>query len=123
MTVNDSILTSIKKLLGIDEGYNAFDTDIIIHINSVFMHLNQLGVGPEQPFSITGDSETWADFLGDKVTEFEAVKTFIYIKVRLIFDPPTNSFVVDAYDKTAKEYEWRLIVQAERGLKLDEVNL
>ena len=123
MTVNDSILTSIKKLLGIDEGYNAFDTDIIIHINSVLMHLNQLGVGPEQPFSITGDSETWADFLGDKVTEFEAVKTFIYIKVRLIFDPPTNSFVVDAYDKTAKEYEWRLIVQAERGLKLDEVNL
>ena len=123
MTVNDSILTSIKKLLGIDEGYNAFDTDIIIHITSVLMHLNQLGVGPEQPFSITGDSETWADFLGDKVTEFEAVKTFIYIKVRLIFDPPTNSFVVDAYDKTAKEYEWRLIVQAERGLKLDEVNL
>lgn len=123
MTVNDSILTSIKKLLGIDEGYDAFDTDIIIHINSVLMHLNQLGVGPDQPFSITGDSETWADFLGDKVTEFEAVKTFIYIKVRLIFDPPTNSFVVDAYDKTAKEYEWRLIVQAERGLKLDEVNL
>lgn len=111
----DSILESIKKLLGIDSEYTVFDTDIIIHINSAFMILNQLGVGPKEVFEITGKDETWDSFLGDRLIDLSAVKSYIYLKVRSMFDPPTNSFAVDAMDRQIKEYEWRLNVQAEKG--------
>lgn len=108
----ESILTSIKKLLGIAEDYEHFDNDIIIHINSVFMTLNQLGIGPEKPAMITSSLDTWNSVLGDTVN-IQAVKTYIYLKVRMIFDPPTSSFVLEAMNRQANELEWRLNVQAE----------
>lgn len=107
-----SILNDIKHLLGIEPDYNVFDSDIIIHINSVFMTLHQLGVGPEKPFHITGDSETWGQFTRGRL-DIMAVKTYIYLKVRLIFDPPTNSFTITALENQAKEFEWRLMAQRE----------
>ena len=108
----DSILTTIKKLLGIEADYHQFDNDIIVHINSVLMTLNQLGVGPENPASISSELDTWEKTLGE-LKNLEAVKTYIYIKVRIIFDPPTSSFVLDALNKQANELEWRLNVQTE----------
>ena len=108
----ESILTSIKKLLGIAEDYTAFDTDIMIHINSVFMILTQLGVGPANGFRITGAYETWEEFVSDGIVA-DAVKTYVYLKVRLLFDPPTSSAVMDAINRSISEYEWRLNVAAE----------
>lgn len=109
----DSILTSIKKLLGITEEYKQFDPDIIIHINSVFLTLKQLGVGPEKVFAITGEYETWDQFLPEDNPNFEAVKSYMYIKVKLLFDPPMSSAVIEAMNQMVKEYEWRLNVEAE----------
>ena len=109
----DSILTSIKKLLGITAEYNQFDPDLIIHINSVFLILKQLGIGPEQGFSISGEYETWDQFLPEGSENFEAVKSYMYIKVKLLFDPPTSSAVMEAMNRIASEYEWRLNVEAE----------
>ena len=103
----DSILTSIKKLLGITEEYEHFDMDLIIHINSVFMILKQLGVGPEEGFSITGKTETWNDYLSDP-SKIELVKSYIYLKVKLIFDPPLGSAVMEAINRQISEFEWRL---------------
>ena len=108
----NSILTSIKKMLGIEAEITQFDTDIIININSVFMILTQLGLGPAEGFIITDDTAEWDDFLGDVVTQ-EAVKTYVYLKVRLIFDPPTSGFVLDSTERMIKEFEWRLNSQAE----------
>lgn len=107
--MDESILNSIKKLLGPDSSYEVFDPDIILHINSVFATLNQLGLGPAEGFEITGPDETWADFIGD-VKYLNSVKTYIYIKVRLLFDPPSSSFVLTNLQKTAEELEWRLNV-------------
>lgn len=110
--MGDSILTTIKKLLGIAEEYSHFDVDIIIHINSALMTLRQIGVGPETGYTITGDGETWSDFLSED-TSLEAVKTYIYLKVRMMFDPPTISSVMEAMQRQANEYEWRLNVEVE----------
>lgn len=104
--MQESILTSIKKLLGITEEYAHFDTDIIMHINSVFMILMQLGIGPAEGFSITGDSEVWSDFLSD-ATWFESVKSYVYLKVKLIFDPPQSGTLLNAMEKQVSEFEWR----------------
>lgn len=112
--LQESILNSIKKMLGLDASYTAFDTDIIIHINSVFMILNQLGVGPEEPFTIISEDEIWADFL-DTNKYLELVKSYMYLKVRLIFDPPTTGVLHEAMERQVKEFEWRLNVQAEGG--------
>ena len=109
----DSILTSIKKLLGITAEYKQFDPDLIIHINSVFLILKQLGIGPEQGFSISGEYETWDQFLPEGSTNLEAVKSYMHIKVKLLFDPPTSSAVMEAMNRIASEYEWRLNVEAE----------
>ena len=109
----DSILTSIKKLLGITAEYKQFDPDLIIHINSVFLILKQLGIGPEQGFSISGEYETWDQFLPEGSTNFEAVKSYMHIKVKLLFDPPTSSAVMEAMNRMASEYEWRLNIEAE----------
>ena len=109
--MENSILTSIKKLLGIAEEYTHFDTDIMIHINSVIMILNQLGVGPATGFKITGDSELWNDLVTEE--ELEAVKTYIYLKVKMIFDPPQSGAVMEAYKQQISELEWRLNVKAE----------
>lgn len=112
----DSILTSIKKLLGITEEYTQFDQDIIIHINSVLMILRQLGVGPEDGFSIKDKSNTWSEFIPATDGKFESVKTYVYLKVRMVFDPPTSSIVAEAMNKTISELEWRLNVSAESAL-------
>lgn len=115
----DSILVTTKKLLGLDVDYHDFDVDIIVSINSVLMALNQMGVGVEG-FTVTGDSETWIDFIGS-AKNLEAVKTYVYLKVRLIFDPPTSSAVLEAYNNQAKEYEWRLYVQKENETYLAQM--
>ena len=111
--MNDSILNDIKKLLGIMESYEHFDADIIIHINTAFSTLTQLGVGPSEGFSITNKTETWADFIGDDYLKFQSVKTYIYLKVRMIFDPPSNSSATEAIKSTISELEWRLNINAE----------
>ena len=109
----DSILTSIKKLLGITEEYEQFDPDIVMHINAVFMILNQLGVGPEEGFSIEDKSTKWNEFLTDSIL-LGAVKPYMYAKVRLNFDPPSNSSIKEALVATVSELEWRLNSAAER---------
>lgn len=111
--MNESILTSIKKMLGITEEYTHFDQDIIIHINTVLMILHQLGVGPEEGFSITDSYETWSDFLVDN-KNIEAVKTYIYLKVKLLFDPPLSSAVTESINKSINELEWRLNVAVDK---------
>ena len=108
----ESILTSIKKLLGITEEYDQFDPDIIMHINSVFMILTQLGVGPAEGFSIEDDTAVWTDFIQD-VKKLESVKTYIYLKVKLLFDPPLSSAVIESMNRLINELEWRLNVAAE----------
>lgn len=110
--MNDSILTSIKKLLGITEEYEHFDQDIIIHINSVFMILNQLGVGPSNGFSITDKTAVWSDFISEGAN-LESVKSYIYLKVRLLFDPPTTSAVMESMNRMISELEFRLNVSVE----------
>jgi hypothetical protein len=106
----ESILDTIKTMLGIPSTDVAFDTDILIHINSAFMSLNQLGVGPEIVYSIEDKTPTWVDFLTDSVM-YSAVKTYIYLKVRLAFDPPGTSFLLEAIQRQITELEWRLNVQ------------
>lgn len=103
----ESILTSIKKMLGITEEYEHFDTDLIMHINSVFMILKQLGVGPDEGFSITGKDEGWADFMPENA-RLELVKSYVYLKVKLLFDPPLGSAVVEVMNRQISEFEWRL---------------
>lgn len=105
----ESILTSVKKLLGIAEEYTQFDADIIMHINTVFMTLCQMGVGPSTPFQITGSSELWNNF-SDDVETMNAVKTYVYMKVRLIFDPPQSGTLMESLKQLIDEYEWRLNV-------------
>ena len=110
----DSILVSIKKMLGISEDVKIFDADIIIHINSVFMILNQLGVGPSKGFSITDATSTWSEFIPNE-SSIEAVKSYVYLKVRLLFDPPTSSAAIESYNKMIAEFEWRINVMVETG--------
>ncbi len=105
----DSILTSIKKLLGLSEDYEQFDADIIMHINTVFMNLTQLGVGPASGFYIESVDETWDEFVNtDKNMQLNAVKTYVYLKVKLLFDPPLSSAVIESINRTISELEWRL---------------
>ena len=108
-----SILTTVKKMLGLDSDYEAFDVDIIIGINSALMTLTQVGVGPKRGFIVQDATDTWEDFLGDR-EDLEAIKTYVYLKTKLIFDPPTNSFTIDAMERQAEEYLWRININAER---------
>lgn len=116
--MSDSILTSTKKILGIDVAYLAFDLDIITHINSVFSTLTQLGVGPEEGFMIADAEAEWVDFLGADL-ELNAVKTYVYLRVRLLFDPPTTSYLIAAFEKQVEELTWRLNVKREATLWTD----
>ena len=102
-----SILTSIKKLLGVAEDYAEFDEDIMTHINSVFLNLTQLGVGPEEGFMIEDNTAEWADFINDSI-QLQAVKTYVYLKVKLLFDPPLSSSVTESINRMIAELEWRL---------------
>lgn len=103
----ESILISIKKLLGITEEYTHFDNDLIMHINSVFMILHQMGVGPEEGFFIEDDSATWADYLGDP-TQLQMVKSYIGLKVQQIFDPSASSVINECRKQAITEFECRL---------------
>lgn len=106
----NSILTSIKKLLGISENCTDFDTDIIMHINTVLMVLNQLGVG-EDGFQIEDKEAVWNEFVDS--TKLAATKSYVHLKVKLLFDPPLNSAIIEAIKESIKELEWRLNVKAE----------
>ena len=108
--MEESILLTIKDMLGIEETYDGFDGEISVVINSAIMSLHQIGVGPEDGFSITGETETWAD-LFDEVNNIEAVKSYIHLKTRLEWDPPATSFLLEAINRQIQELEWRLSVQ------------
>lgn len=110
--MNDSILDSVKKLLGIGNDYDVFDTDIIILINGVFMTLNQIGIGPEDGFSISDNTSTWSEFMTNP-KNIEAVKTYTWLQVKLAFDPPSSSSVIESINKTCNELIWRLNVQVD----------
>lgn len=110
----ESILISIKKLLGITADYNHFDADIIIHINSILSVLTQMGVGPSEGFSIQDEFAKWTDFIPN-TQNVELVKTYVHQRVRMIFDPPTNSSVIEAIQRSIAELEWRISVIADRG--------
>lgn len=112
MNVTDSVLTSIKKMLGILEEYEQFDSDLIMHINSTFSILNQLGVGPSKGFMIEDKNTAWSDFILDE-SKMMLVKSYMFLKVKLLFDPPLSSAVLECYKKQIDEYEWRLNVSAE----------
>ena len=109
----DSILVSIKKLLGIDASYTAFDVDVIVHINTAFAVLNQLGVGPANGFMIEGEAESWDDYITDN--NFSMLKTFVYLKVRLAFDPPTSTALIESMNNTLNELTWRLELEGQNG--------
>jgi hypothetical protein len=104
----ESILISIKKMLGLSEDYRQFDNDIIMHINTVFLNLTQLGVGPEAGFIIEDDSAYWSDFIDIENPQLHAVKTYMYLKVKLVFDPPLSSAVIESMKNQIAELEWRL---------------
>ena len=118
----DSILTSIKKLLGIAEDYEHFDQDLIIHINSVLSVLTQLGVGPSEGFSIEDENATWNDFIPED-KRLSSIRSYVYMKVKLLFDPPLSSSVMESMNRMISEFEWRLNIAAEpTQLNEEEVN-
>ena len=110
----EGILTSIKKLLGIEDEYTHFNPDIIIGINSALSILTQIGVGPSTGFSISDKTSTWSNFISD-LSKLELVKSYIHLKVRLLFDPPASSAVIDVINKQLAEFEWRLNIQVDPG--------
>lgn len=110
--MKDSILLSVKKMLGLTEEYDAFDLDIITHINSVFTILTQIGVGPSNGFMIEDKTAIWTNFIKD-MSIYQLVKSYMVLKVRLLFDPPMSSAVLECYKTQANEYEWRLKTMAE----------
>jgi len=110
-----SILNSTKKVLGLDASYTAFDHDIITFINSAFLILNDLGVGQEEGFMIEDEVAVWEDFLVP-LSDLNLVKTYVFLKVRMLFDPPTTSFLIEAMNDQIDEYEWRLNVRRENAL-------
>ena len=118
----ESILTSIKKLLGIMSDYTNFDDDIIIHINTAFAMLNQLGVGPKGGFMIVDENSAWEEYTTEN--NLNMVKTYIYLKVRLLFDPPTSSALIESINRTLSEIEWRIFLEGdpkpEEELPFDE---
>lgn len=110
--ITESILLSVKKMLGLDQDYDVFDPELTIYINSVFGTLHQLGVGPTTQFRISDDTSTWSEFTTNDV-EVEEVKTYVYLRVRLLFDPPSSSFVLSSFQEQIKELEWRLNVKSD----------
>lgn len=104
--MTESILDSTKKILGIEADYKAFDLDIMTHINSIFSILHQMGIGPEDGFRVDDESTVWSDFVDDD--RMNSIKTYVYLRVRLLFDPPTTSFHQTALKEQYQELEWRL---------------
>lgn len=118
--MDDSILYSIKKLLGLDKNYEYFDEDVIMNINLVFSTLKQIGVKSEVPLLIMSMNESWSDLFGDDAELNNIIKMYTYMKVRLLFDPPTSSFVLTALEQQIAEAEWRIHIQAEGGLDVSD---
>ena len=119
VTLNDSILDTIKQLMGITVDYEHFDSQLITHINSVLMILTQLGVGPPDGFIIHDRTDTWSEFLTtDK--NLELVKSYIHLKVKLLFDPPLSSVVTDCLTRMISEYEWRLNTEVEYNKEVSQ---
>jgi hypothetical protein len=116
--MEESILKSTKKVLGIAEEYSAFDLDIITHINSVFSTLTQLGVGPLNGFMIDDDRAEWHNFYGDD-PNYNAIKSYMFLRVRLLFDPPATSYTLAAVERQIQELEWRLNVYREGTMWVD----
>jgi hypothetical protein len=110
--MTDSILTSTKKILGLAEEYTVFDLDIMTHINSALMYVSQLGIGPAEGFSVEGPETTWEELLGNSQM-LNPVKSYVYLRVRLLFDPPNTSFLINALEDQLREMEWRLNVYRE----------
>lgn len=110
--MSTSILTSVKKNLGLEASYTAFDPDILMHINSALSILTQLGIGPENGFTVEDATTTWATIIGTDA-QLNSVKTLVYLRVRLLFDPPTTGYLVDAMNKQIEELTWRLSVYRE----------
>lgn len=108
----ESILTSIKNMLGITEEDDSFDAVLIMHINSAFMNLTQLGVGPPEGYSIEDKTNAWSEFVRD-TSKMSSVKSYIYLRVKLLFDPPMSAAVMESTNRQISEYEWRLNVEAE----------
>lgn len=114
--MSESILNSTKNLLGLSESDKSFDPMIINYINSALSTLTQLGVGPETGYSISGEDEEWAEFSSD-APSLGNIKIYVYVKVRLLFDPPTTSFAISALEKQAVELEWRINSMIDPGLR------
>lgn len=113
--MEQGILTSTKKILGLAAEYTAFDQDVITHINSAFAILHGLGVGPEDGFMIEDDCSEWTDFMSEIYT-LNMIRSYVYLKVRLLFDPPTTSYLIEAANNQAKEFEWRISTNREWAL-------
>lgn len=123
--IDESILSSVKKVLGIPSEYEHFDQDILLHINTVMAILYQLGVGPEQGLIVEDDTTKWSDLFGEDVdtNKFAYVKTYVYLRVRLLFDPPTSSGAIDAMERQMRELEWRITVTKDPQDKSEEVTV
>jgi len=115
MDTKNSILQSIKKSLGIMPEYEVFDDELVMHINSALSNLHQLGVGPEDEFSITDGTATWSDLLGPS-SKIQNAKAYVFIKTKLIFDPPTSPQLINAYEEQLRENEFRLTVTSDSML-------
>lgn len=118
----DSILNSVKKMLGIEADYDHFDPDILMAINSAFTVLCQLGVGPDEEFSISDSKAVWGDFFALCDKPINLVKSYIYLKTKLLFDPPTTGVLHEAMERQIQEFEWRLNV-ADENYELNTPNL
>ena len=116
----ESILTSVKKLLGITPECTNFDSDIIMHINSVFLILNQIGVGPSKGYRITDEFNTWDEFIPEDNPRLEAVKSYMYMKVKLLFDPPSSSSVMESTNRLLSELEWRIYTEVDKSSNREE---
>ena len=116
--MEESILKSVKKILGLGNTYTVFDMDIVMHINMAFSILNQLGVGPDAGFSIEDETALWSDYvlLSGQEPSLHLVKTYVFLKARMLFDPPTTSFAIEAMNRQIEQYEWRLNVAREEIL-------
>lgn len=116
MNIKDSILKSIKKLLGISPDYAHFDPDIIMYINSAFMVLTQIGVGPPNGYVIEDDKDQWDDFIvkEEERLKLQSIQSYVYLKVKMVFDPPTSTAVLESMNSMIKELEWRLNAAADK---------
>lgn len=116
--MTESILNSTKKILGLDEDFTAFDLDVTTHINSAFATLNQLGIGPEDGYAIEDASATWVAFFGANL-RYNSIKTYVFLSVKLVFDPPSSGYAVTAAKEQKQELEWRLNVVREQTEWID----